>query len=506
MNAPDLTASDNAASFQPAWVGDLAAGKRQTNWLWHGFLAPGMTTLLTSQAKSGKTTLIAALLARLKDGGQFAGLDLRAGKAVIVSEESTFLWNQRSERLGFGDQLCWFCRPFAARPSPADWHALQDAILRLHERHHFDLIVIDPLIEFLPCGTENSAVGVSDYLRSLRRFSAVGLASVILHHPRKGQALEGQAARGSSALTGFADINMEMSFYTAGDDTDRRRKIRTFSRLDATPRRLVLELNAEGNDYISHGDFESDDFMQNWQQVRVILQGEQPRMSRKEILHNWSPDFPAPVTSTLGRWLERAAELGLVKKHGEGSKSKPYQYYLPERDADEFFRYFTLMERAVDEYHRILTTLGYFPPFLDVPKQIQLDAQRQADERVYGPGGQESFVWSSAKAATTTSPAVAPQTTATAAADTHPAVPDDAAAATALEPGPSQAATADDEQPLSGAVVCTVDPSASSPPEMPATDPASAPPTPAQRAPERPLSPLYVNLPPGIHPSYSRAH
>ena len=31
MNAPDLTASDNAASFQPAWVGDLAAGKRSVH-------------------------------------------------------------------------------------------------------------------------------------------------------------------------------------------------------------------------------------------------------------------------------------------------------------------------------------------------------------------------------------------------------------------------------------------------------------------------------------------
>src|SRR5438132_517760 len=260
-----MNASDQAPVFNPLWVRDLEPdGSGDIRWLWRGFLAPGMTTLLTSQAKSGKTTLGAALLARLKEGGQFAGLDLRAGKAVVISEESSFLWHGRSRKLGFGDNLCWFCRPFAGRPVAADWQALQDAILNLHARHHFDLAVIDPLIEFLPSGSENSATGVSDFLRTLRRFTAAGMANWILHHPRKGRVLEGQAARGSSALTGFADIVMEKNFYRTGDDTDRRRKIRTFSRLEETPRRLVLQLNADGTDYANLGDFQTDDFLQNW--------------------------------------------------------------------------------------------------------------------------------------------------------------------------------------------------------------------------------------------------
>jgi len=38
-------------------------------WLWHGYLAPGNLTLLTSQWKTGQTTLVAALLARLAAAG-----------------------------------------------------------------------------------------------------------------------------------------------------------------------------------------------------------------------------------------------------------------------------------------------------------------------------------------------------------------------------------------------------------------------------------------------------
>src|SRR5688500_2294227 len=53
-------------------------------WLWQGYLAPGALTLLTSQWKAGKTTLVSVLLARLGTGGTLAGLPLGAGNAVVV--------------------------------------------------------------------------------------------------------------------------------------------------------------------------------------------------------------------------------------------------------------------------------------------------------------------------------------------------------------------------------------------------------------------------------------
>src|SRR5437899_3206097 len=70
------------------WLSDLAAAAQtQPSWLWHGYLAPGNVTLLTGQWKHGKTTLLAVLLAKLKAGGQLAGLRLAAARAVVVSEE-----------------------------------------------------------------------------------------------------------------------------------------------------------------------------------------------------------------------------------------------------------------------------------------------------------------------------------------------------------------------------------------------------------------------------------
>ncbi len=62
------------------------------DWLWRGYLAPGQLTLPTSLWKSGKTTLLSILLARLKDGGELLGLPVRPARALVVSEESPVLW------------------------------------------------------------------------------------------------------------------------------------------------------------------------------------------------------------------------------------------------------------------------------------------------------------------------------------------------------------------------------------------------------------------------------
>src|SRR6516165_7877299 len=69
------------------------------DWLWQGYLLPGAVTLLTSLWKSGKSTLLSVLLSRLKAGGALAGLPVRAGRAVVVSEEPAELWWDRGLNL-----------------------------------------------------------------------------------------------------------------------------------------------------------------------------------------------------------------------------------------------------------------------------------------------------------------------------------------------------------------------------------------------------------------------
>jgi hypothetical protein len=51
----------------------------------------------------------------------------------------------------------------------------------------------------------------------------------------------GKAARGSGALSGYADIVIEMRAFPKAGPEDRRRRLWAWSRYPETPRRLVIE-------------------------------------------------------------------------------------------------------------------------------------------------------------------------------------------------------------------------------------------------------------------------
>src|SRR5437879_11374533 len=103
MNSP----SSPSALLPLLWLDDLRLqAESQRTWLWPGYLAPGNVTLLTSQWKAGKTTLLSILLDRMKAGGTLAGRPVRPGRAVVVSEESPAPGVLRSQKFDFAAHGC----------------------------------------------------------------------------------------------------------------------------------------------------------------------------------------------------------------------------------------------------------------------------------------------------------------------------------------------------------------------------------------------------------------
>jgi hypothetical protein len=301
-------------------------------WLWHGYLGPRMVTALVSRGKSGKTTLASILLSMLKQGGQLAGLAVSPGKAVVVTEESPDVWAERCERLGIPeDNVRLLCRPFRGmRPTIAQWQAFVANLAELYRQEPFDLLVIDPLAGFLPGGAENYAPAMLDFLLPLQEVAQTGVAVWLLHHPGKKAQVDGHAGRGSSALVGFVDILIEMSCYKALRSSDRRRRLRAYSRSDDTPRHLLIELNAEGTAYTLPAS-ETTDIMTTWPEVHEILDWADRKLSGKEIIELWPEGSRPPNRSTLWRWLRRAADQGRLACQATKRAGDPFRYWLPER-------------------------------------------------------------------------------------------------------------------------------------------------------------------------------
>jgi hypothetical protein len=311
---------------------ELASQTEPTvDWLWHGYLAAGNVTLLTAQWKTGKTTLLSVLLAKLASGGDLAGLNVRPGRAAIVTEESPQHWRLRGERLTFGPEAKFVCRPFVDKPNSDEWRGLIDYLADLNVKRNIDLVAFDTLAALSPAGTESHSQGALAALRPLEQLTRSGMSVLLLHHPRKNRSLSGQASRGSGALCAYADILIEMNTFDSSRPDDRRRKLFGWSRHDATVRERVIELSPDGRDYVERPDALDDDAISDGLEcVRDVLASADVQLTLENIAGLW-PKRMQPSVASLHRWLTMAFERQLVVREGAGVRGDPYRYALPGR-------------------------------------------------------------------------------------------------------------------------------------------------------------------------------
>jgi hypothetical protein len=301
----------------------------EIQWIWHGYIAAGRVTLLTSQWKCGKTTLLSLLIARMGMGGTLAGREVRPGRVLVVSEEDQQLWARRCRQLNIGEHARFMCRPYRGRrPTLDEWWDLLDNLVERQRAEGLDLVIIDALAGFVPGGSENDARTVVEMLLALQELTRRGIGVVLLHHPKKGAVVAGQAARGSGALGGSADIILEMDGLSGPTEDDRRRRIAGFARFTETARRLVIELNADGTDYAALGDFDAAEADDGWQVLLQVLSDAHGKLTRREILAEWPDDHRKPADVTLWRWLQHTVRDGKVKQQGSGSRCDPFRFWL----------------------------------------------------------------------------------------------------------------------------------------------------------------------------------
>ena len=139
-------------------------------------------------------------------------------------------------------------------------------------------------------------------------------------------------ACGTSALSGFVDILMEMSHCKRARSRDRRRRICAYSRHIETPRHLVIELNPDGSDYLVRTDAAGTVLVSTWPAVHFVLVRATDRLTRDTILAQWPVDGDAPDRSTLQRWLNRATDQGLICRAGSGYRGDAFRFWLPGRE------------------------------------------------------------------------------------------------------------------------------------------------------------------------------
>ncbi len=309
------------------WPFSEMGDSEPVNWIWFGYLAAGFISLLTGLWKAGKTTLLAHVI-RACGGGGDVGSKVEPCRVLLVTEEPHGMWSRRRDDLGIGDHAHCIARPFMSKPSHGQWRAFIRHIVELTTEHIYGLIIFDTLGSVAPYQNENDAAEMQATLMPLQAIADTGAAVLLVHHPRKGDGQEGQASRGSGALTGFVDCIIELRRYSRTDRSDSRRTLTTFSRLDESPPEVVVELTDDG--FISLGSRSDANKADRAVTLLDILTTD--GLTVKEIKAAWDEqDATPPSEKTIRNDLEYGFSKARWLRAGAGTRGDPFTYRLGER-------------------------------------------------------------------------------------------------------------------------------------------------------------------------------
>lgn len=317
--------SKSRPKYEPVNICDLG-DFGSMEWLWQGYLSPQHITLLTALWKAGKSTLIGYLVREFGAGGSL-GTAVAAARVLIVSEESGRIWAGRRDKIGIGGHVDLLCRPFRGRSNSAEWVRFIARIADLIRDRGYQVLILDTISSLWPVIKENDAGEVITALSPLHLLTDAGASVLIVHHNRKGDGSEAQAARGSGALGGFVDVIVELRRHNPASREDRRRVLTSYSRFDETPTELVIELAADGTGYATVGTKSQADYNDRLEIVHEYLPTSGPGLTAEEILAQWPvAGLVKPGLRKLRAELEKAFKAGAIGRTGEGKKNDPYRF------------------------------------------------------------------------------------------------------------------------------------------------------------------------------------
>lgn len=308
--------------FRPVPITELGPAK-PPSWIWPGYIARGHITLFSGLWKAGKSTMIAHLLRDIERGGGLAG-EAQPVEALVVTEESSTIWTLRRDQLGLGSGIYIAARPFLTRPSSEDWQALIGRVVDHVRSTGCRIVVFDTLAALWPVQNENDAADVGAALMPMHAITEAGAAVLMVHHLRKGDGTEAQAARGSGALTSAVDIIIELRRYNPEESTDRRRILRAYGRFDDVPPEAVLELR-EG-EYVGLGDKAQANREDRARTILSLLPASPPGLTAEDVRENW-PAEPKPGKRAVELALADGAQNGRWASAGRGVKGDPRRFW-----------------------------------------------------------------------------------------------------------------------------------------------------------------------------------
>jgi hypothetical protein len=290
------------------------------------FLAFGAITELDGKPKAaGKTTFVLELVRAVLDGATFLDRPTVKGPVVMLTEQPDASLKAALVRAGLTEREDFLLLSWADAAS-TPWPAVVAAVAARCRAIGARVLIVDTLPQFagLRGDAENNSGDALEAIGPLQLLAAEGFAILVTRHDRKAGGEVGDSARGSGAFTGAVDIVLAMS-RDAKHARPTMRHLACLSRFSETPPELVIELADDR--YVVVGTTEEALAQARRERLLAALP-EFDHPQRVESLAEGLDDTVQAVRALLNELLGN----GLVARHGEGVRGKPYLWSRPIQD------------------------------------------------------------------------------------------------------------------------------------------------------------------------------
>jgi hypothetical protein len=229
-----------------------ASSDEQISWIAQGYAAKGAITELGAKVKSGKTTLVMAMVRAVVGGTDFLGHPTLKTPVVYLTEQPGVSFRQAMERADLHGRDDFIVLPYYDTRG-LGWPQVASGSVKECMRTGSSLLVVDTLSQFagLTGDKENNAGDALEAIQPLQEAAAEGIGVVLTRHERKSGGDVGDSGRGSSAFAGAVDIVLSLR-KPEGNSKKTLRVLHALSRFSETPAELLIELRE--NTYVALGE------------------------------------------------------------------------------------------------------------------------------------------------------------------------------------------------------------------------------------------------------------
>jgi hypothetical protein len=252
---------------------------------------------------------------------------------VFLTEQSqgTFRAALSRARLTGRDDLSIL---YAHKAATLSWPQIVAAAVEECLRTGAQLLVVDtlPALSRLRGDSENSAGEALRVLDPLQQAAGGhGLAVLYTRHERKGGGPVGEAARGSSAFAGGADVLLSLR-RPEGRYGPGVRHLQSLSRFEETPPELMVELREDGLYHI----VSDQAITMVGDEIRVALLEVLPESEGNALaLEELVQRCPKLSRTTAQRKLAELADEGVIHHVGAGRRGDPKRFYIAADEQSE---------------------------------------------------------------------------------------------------------------------------------------------------------------------------